>query len=169
MKTRFRRLRDEEFDTAYAIVCERTQWLLERGLRQWPRPLAQSVYFREFSAGQIYTLAVEGRPAVVLSLMHYGSRRWRDHVGPEPHWWLCTLASSLEFRGRGLGARAVEEAATHLSGLGAERLHLDCIVHSDDFLPRYYQRLNFSELARKTVPRPGQESVEMALMRRALA
>ena len=168
MKTHFRRLREDEFDAAYSIVCERTRWLLDRGLRQWPRPPAESVYYREFSAGQIYALAVDDRPAVVLSLMRYSTRRWHQQVGTEPLWWLCTLASALDFRGQGLGARAVEEAATYLAGLGAEDLYLDCIVHSGDFLPRYYATMGFDELARRTVSRPDGTEVEMALLRRRL-
>ncbi len=149
----FRKLRNSEFDQAHGIICEAVEWLLSKNIRQWTVPLPRHIYRTWQEKGQNYALICNGELAVILSLVKETSRHWFDKTGSQPCWWLSTVASSPEFRGRELGRKAIEQAKTHLAKLGAEEIYLDC-VFGDGFLPKYYESLGFESLARRTIEYP---------------
>ena len=68
----FRRLNAEEFDAAYAIIREVTEWMLERGILQWERAFPVERYRERHEDGRNYGLFVGDELAVIGSLMGLG-------------------------------------------------------------------------------------------------
>ncbi len=149
----FRKLRNSEFDQAHGIICEAVEWLLSKNIRQWTLPLPRHIYRTWQEKGQNYALICNGELAVILSLVKETSQHWRDKTGPQPCWWLSTVATSTEFRGRELGRTAIERAKMHLATLGVKEIYLDC-VYGNGFLSEYYRSLSFVPLVRKTIQYP---------------
>ena len=147
---KFRKVCDSEFDQAYSIICDAVDWLLSKNIRQWTVPLPRKIFRDQQRNSQNYTLICDGILAVVLSLLKESSPHWLDQTGPAECWWLSTVATASDCRGRGLGRKAIEEAKNHLCGMGVEEVYVDC-VYGDGFLPKYYEFLGFELLARKKI------------------
>lgn len=165
MSLLLRTLHGHEVDAAYRVYLEAFEWLKRNGIRQWLVPIPRGVYAQAQERGENLGLFVGNELAVALSLRQEASPYWREELGEERRWWLSTLATAERFRGKNLGRRAVEEAWVLAQVNGASALYLDC-VDARGFLPAFYRRLGYSELARKTITYPSGNSFPMVLMRK---
>jgi ribosomal protein S18 acetylase RimI-like enzyme len=162
----FRRLLPEEFEPAYDVVCQATDWLLAKGIRMWLRPIPVEVYRKRHEAGQNYGLLAGGEVAVVVSLLPYRPACWQEYLPDSGYVWLAALASGARFKGRDLGRVALREAAALLARQGAGAIYLDC-HHGEGFLPRYYESVGYERVARKDLVLPRGLS-DNVLMRQTL-
>ncbi len=165
MNTEFRNIRDDELDASHQIIIDATEWLLSKGIRQWTCVLPRGVWDERQKKGQNFGLFADGDLAVIMSLIDNVHPKWTDELGEVSQLWLYTLATAAEFRGNGLGNRAVGEAETHLQKLGVDALVLDCIASG--FLPGFYESLGYELLARKDITYP-LGTFDCALMRKEL-
>ncbi len=160
-----RSLHGHAVDAAYRVYWEAFEWLKRNGVRQWLVPTPRGVSARAQKRGDNFGLFVGNELAVVFSLRHEANPHWREELGTARRWWLSTLATAERFRGRKLGERAVEEAWVLAQVKGAGALFLDC-VDARGFLPAFYRRLGYSDLARKIITYPSGNSFPMVLMRK---
>ena len=163
----FRQIRSGETGQAYRIICDVTAWLLSKNIRQWTAPLAREVFDSRQSKGENYGLFVGGKPVVFLSLLFGPALHWKEEIGAEPRWWLCTLATAVKQKGQGLGEEAVRQACQYLGTKEVNELYLDC-VKGNGFLPEYYTRLGFVAISEKIIDFPKCGRTEMVLMKCAL-
>jgi len=161
----FRQISAGEFDDAYAIVCEVTEWLLGKGIVQWRRPVPREAYAARQERGFNFGLWQDGVLAVVVSITDDRPEYWGDDLPPGRFAWLATLASRVSMKGRGLGARTVTLAEEHIHNSGLRRICLDCYCGSG-FLPPYYEQLGYRVLGRKILRRDPE--FESALMTKEL-
>ncbi len=162
----FRRLKDEDFDGAYAIIVEVTDWLLSRGIRQWIQPLPRDVYEQRQARGENFGLFVGREPAAVVSLMEHRPEYWADNLPPTRYKWLATLASARKFKGQKLGELAISEAEHYLILDGLPLLYLDC-AFGTGALPDFYVFLGYETVARKELAFPW-GTVDSVLLRKRL-
>jgi ribosomal protein S18 acetylase RimI-like enzyme len=144
----FRRLRPNEFDAAYEILSEVSEWLLKKGIRQWGAPLPREMYAQRQAQGENYGLFVDGELAAVVSLLSQRPEYWLHDIPEGNFKWLATLASARKFSGHKLGELAMSEAEHFLAQEGLADIYLDC-VYNDGTLPRFYASLGYKEIARK--------------------
>ena len=157
----FRQIADAEFDDAYAIVCEVTEWLLGKGIVQWRRPVPMEAYASRQERGFNFGLWQDGVLAAVLSITDDRPEHWGDYLPPGRFAWLATLASRVNMKGSGLGKRAVALAEEHIRRSGLRQVCLDCYCGSR-FLPPYYEQMGYRVLSRKiTSQNPEFESALM--------
>lgn len=162
----FRRLAADDFDAAYAIIVEVTDWLLSKGIRQWVQPLPREVYAQRQAQGENYGLFADGELAAVVSLMDYRPDYWAESLPPSPFRWMATLASARRFKGQKLGELAISEAEHFLTLDGIPALYLDCLYGSGA-LPDFYVFLGYEVVARKVVDFP-HGSADSVLLRKRL-
>lgn len=146
----FRRLRATEFDAAYDILTEVSEWLLKKGIRQWAAPLPREIYAQRQAQGENYGLFVDGELAAVVSLLSERPAYWTDEIPDDNFKWLATLASARKFSGHKLGELAMSEAEHFLAQEGIGDIWLDC-VYNDGTLPRFYASMGYKEAARKAL------------------
>lgn len=163
---RFRRLKDEDFAAAYAIVVEVADWLQSRGIRQAQPPLPREVYAQRQARGENFGLFVGSELAAVVSLMEHRPDYWAEHLPSTPYKWLATLASARKFKGQKLGEVAIGEAEHYLILDGIPLLYLDCAFGSGA-LPDFYVFLGYETVARKDLTFPGGQ-VDSVLLRKRL-
>lgn len=144
----FRRLRDSEFDDAYAILSEVTAWLASKGIRQWHQTFPRDMYEARQARGENYGLLVDGELAAVVSLLEERPDYWAEHLPEANFKWLATLAAARRFSGQKLGELAMSEAEHFLAQEGFSEIYLDC-VYGNGTLPRFYDSLGYKEVARK--------------------
>lgn len=167
MHYRFRPLAPSDFRAAYSIVCERTNWLLSKGINQWQRPLPESIYAQRHQNGENYGLWLEDELTVVVSLLGEKPSYWQDAVSDKKFCWLATLASRVTFKGRGLGRVALDEAEQWASSQGNQQMLLDC-AYGQGFLLDYYQQAGYKIVTRNTFLFSGHE-YDSVLMTKNLA
>ncbi len=146
----FRRLRANEFDAAYRILTEVSEWLTGKGIRQWARALPREVYQTRQARGENYGLFADKELAAVVSLLEERPEYWQSFLPESNFKWLATLASARKFSGQKLGELAMSEAEHFLRQEGLGEIYLDC-VYNDGTLPRFYASLGYREIARKEV------------------
>lgn len=163
----FRQLSADEFDSGYEIYLTAFDWLKAKGIRQWLVPLARPIYETRHQRGENYGLFVDGHLAVTLSLSCGTPREWADVVSKPRTWWLQTLATAQNFRGRKLGELTVRIAEAHLVEQQVKDLYLDC-VDAAGFLPAFYARLGFVKLEQRNITYPSGNMFPMVLMKKVL-
>lgn len=150
----FRRLNAEEFDAAYAIIREVTEWMLERGILQWERAFPVERYRERHEDGRNYGLFVGDELAVIGSLMPALPLYWGDYPTEKPMIWLSTLATGIKFKGQKLGYRMLAEVENHCLTQGIANIYIDCAY---GFLPSYYEAAGYQRLTRHLFRFPHQE------------
>src|SRR5579862_9713856 len=120
----FRRLNEDDFESAYAILVEVTEWLLNKGVRQWMQPIPEEMYAQRQTDGENYGLFIDDKLASVVSLIDLRPDYWADYL-PDDHSykWMATLASSRKFKGQKLGELILSEAEQFLIVEGVPALY----------------------------------------------
>ncbi|HVU12697.1 MAG TPA: GNAT family N-acetyltransferase [Phototrophicaceae bacterium] len=163
----FRRLNEDDFDSAYAILVEVTDWLLSKGVRQWMQPIPRDLYAQRQLEGENYGLLINDALAAVISLLHLRPDYWADELPNEDSYrWMATLASSRQFKGQKLGELILSEAEQFLINEGVPALYLDCI-YGQGALPEFYTSLGYRQIARKNIEFP-HGTFDSVLMRKKL-
>jgi GNAT superfamily N-acetyltransferase len=146
-----RQLQPNEFEAAYHILIDVTDWLLANGIQQWQKPLPREVYLRRHAAGQNYGFFVDESLAAVVSLIpNYRVAEWDDDLPTSDYVWLGTLATAPRFIGRGLGRGMLHKIEEMLRQRGVTEIWLDCAV-GEGTLPRFYQSAGYRPLLTKNV------------------
>jgi hypothetical protein len=161
----FRSLHADEFDDAYAIICEVTEWLLAKGIQQWERPFPMDRYRQRHDEGRNYGLFVGADLAVVGSLMPALPLYWGDYPAEKPMIWLSTLATALKFKGRKLGYRMLEQIDHHCRAQGIANIYVDCVY---GFLPGYYEAAGYQWITRHLFHFP-HDDFDAVLMKRPVS
>ena len=55
----FRKLKPLELESGYKIICDASNWLNERGIRQWITPLPKEIYYAGHESEQNFGLFLE--------------------------------------------------------------------------------------------------------------
>lgn len=167
----FRVLTPEEAGIGYQVIVDAVQWLEARRTtrgKMWQSPLPRPIYAQRSARGQNYGLFVDGKLAVIASLVS-APMEWSAHIPETNPPWLSTFATSRAFRGQHWGCRMIEEICALLKDRNDPALYLDC---GSPFLEDYYATLGFTLIQRQKrslnrPPLPRREA-NCALMRREL-
>ena len=162
-----RALRPDEASHGYAVYLQAFAWLEAKGIRQWLIRYPEEKFMARVLRGESFGLFVGGEVAVILALALESSPYWLEATGPNPVWWLSTIATASQFRGRQLGRYAINAAVRRLSAAGADVVFLDC-VDNRGALPALYQQEGFAALARKPIRYPSGNTFPMVLMQRTV-
>ena len=164
----FRPLAAVEEAAGYQVICDTVDWLREKGIKLWEKPLPRETYAARQQRSENYGLFVGGELAGIVSLVRGAAQQWAEELPDRQIMWMSTLATANAFRGRGLGQQIVAQAISHLAGRGETLLYLDC---KPGFLVDFYSDAGFAEVARKTATIHRGTAcylAEVVLMRRAL-
>lgn len=142
MPALFRRISDDEFAAGYGLIVERTAWLKEQGIQQWPAPIPEAVICNRQAAGEFYGYWVDDELMAVACLLEKSVADWGDRLQGK-YRYLATLASRLSHAGQGHGGACVLQACEHARQAGCGKVYLDCIDNAGA-LPRFYARLGFT-------------------------
>ena len=63
-----RRLKQEEFDQAYAIYLDAFEWLKAKGVRQWLVPISKIAYQERHLRGENFGYFISGELCAIVSL-----------------------------------------------------------------------------------------------------
>lgn len=141
----FRRIKDNELDAAYNIHCSLVEDMLNRGIKQWLRPIDKTKLLNRQEKKENYGLFnKENKLMVFLSLIErLDYHEWKGWFTNAPTIWLNTVSVNIHNSEKGLGKLAIEKAIIYLQQKGIKELYLDCVI-GDGFLVKYYQNLGFS-------------------------
>lgn len=145
----FRALKEDEYDKAYSILLDAYDWLRKKGIKQWKEPMPERMYKKWHGRGENFGLFVSNKLAAVLSLPVGAPHSWSDFVSDDTSPWLYALATTKDFRNRGLGRLSVKKALMHLKEAGTVALYTTCVV-GNEYLPSFYKELFFKEIVRET-------------------
>ena len=146
----FRRLEANEIAHGHAILVGRTNWLNQRGIRQWAQPIPEAVLRERCRAGSVFGYWVLDELVAVVCLLEQGSAEWIARLSGR-YLYLATLASDVRHKGKGYGQACVADACRHAQERGYDKVYLDCMEHAGA-LPSFYARLGFEVLAKKRLP-----------------
>jgi N-acetylglutamate synthase-like GNAT family acetyltransferase len=145
MEYLFRKINDDEFESAYKIHCDLVKNMLERGIKQWLRPIDKSkLLVRQEKNENFGLFNQKNEIKVFLSLIErMDYHEWQDWFTDVPTIWLNTVSVNINNSEKGLGKLAIEKALYYMQQNGITELYLDC-VFGNGFLVKYYQSLGFS-------------------------
>lgn len=155
-----------EVAAAYAIYLEVVEWLKNKGVRQWLRPLTEEEFQNRQIRGELFASLLESRMAAIVTIALEEDADWSEAVGTGKNWWIKTLATHRAFSRQNLGGRIMRACEAHLIQSGARVVYLECVDYG--FLPEYYARLGYEVLKRKTITYPSGNTFPVALMRKSL-
>ena len=147
MKTEFRCLTVEEIPAGYRLVVERTDWLNQKGIRQWDEPLPEAIFRQRQADGSLYGYWVEDELVAVVSLLGRSVSDWGDRLQGS-YLYLATLVSAVRYVGQGYGSGCVKAACEYAGKMGCGTVYLDC-VDTLGALPAFYRKLGFEQIGEK--------------------
>ena len=106
----FRILFHSELEDGYKILCDASEWLNSKGIKQWIRPLPKEIYKKWHDKNQNFGLFFKDELAVVLSLVQEKADKWEEFIPEKNPRCLNAIATAMKFKGRQLGKLAIKEA-----------------------------------------------------------
>lgn len=163
----FRNIRGYELENAYKIHCDLVEKMLNKGIRQWLRPIDYEKLVDRQKKGENYGLFINDELAVFLSItQRYDYHEW-SYIMKEPGtYWLNTVSVNINNREKGLGRLAIAYVFEYFKKMNISELYLDCVIN-DGFLVNYYESLGFEVLS-ETVAEYRSGVFSLALMRKKL-
>jgi GNAT superfamily N-acetyltransferase len=159
----FRLLQQGDVDSAVAILDAASEWLLERGIRQWVTAYPRELYRQAQERGEVFGLFEDSRLIAVVTLTG-APPEWSDELRGQDANWISKLAVAPNYHGRGLGRRMAEEALDQLRRQGAQQAWLDCRKGP---LVAFYESLGFEQVTAEVIDFPD-VSLEVVLMKKDL-
>lgn len=123
------------------IMAEAGQWLLQRGIRQWPGYPEPDLIQRRLEHAEIYMAELGGAAVGTLTLQQEDPEIWGEL--PPDALYVHGLAIRRSAGGRGLGGRMLAWAADQAARRGRAFLRLDC-MGQNTALCSYYERNGFA-------------------------
>jgi GNAT superfamily N-acetyltransferase len=163
----FRQLSQSEGDLGYEIYLAAFNWLNTNGIRQWLVPLRRSDYEDRQECEENYGLFIGDELAVIVSLTQRIPNEWADVLSKKQIWWMQTLVTAQNFRGKNLGKFTMQMIETYLAGQKICELYLDC-VDVAGFLPAFYSDLSFVKIKQRNITYPSGNTFLMVLMKKDL-
>lgn len=133
-----RTARPEDLEEVLDILREAAEWLLSRGINQWPRRFQDSFILEPISRGDTRISLVEGQPAGTITLQQQDPIFWPD--APEDGLYIHRVAVRRSHAG--LGLFLVSWAEQWALTQNKRYLRLDCWDGNAE-LRRYYEELGF--------------------------
>lgn len=149
----FRALNPSELEDGYKILCEVSDWLNSKGIRQWIKPLPKEIYQKWQKNNQNFRLFFKDDLAVVLSLVSETVDKWQDHILEANPMWLSSVATAMKYKGHQLGKYAIKEACIYAKKHGIRKIYLGC-VYDNEYLLCFYEEMGFKRIARKELEFP---------------
>ena len=146
----FRNINDSELDQAYNIVCETVEWLQSKNIKQWIGPIPFEIYKKRQIKKENYGLFHDGILKVVVSIVFESISMWNDKIGSDKNWWIHTLATSNQYRGKKFGRILIQKAIKYLVAQNIENFYLDC-MYGNGFLPNFYRWLGFQQILSRKI------------------
>jgi ribosomal protein S18 acetylase RimI-like enzyme len=134
-----RRAAPGDLDLVLSILSEAGQWLMSKGIRQWPQPPPAQLMLEGIGRGGVY-LASCGDTTCGTFTLSWSDALWKERAGDACY--LHRLAIRRAFAGRGLGLHLVRAAEKLAAASGKELLRLDC-WSGNAVLCDYYERAGF--------------------------
>ncbi len=150
MESVFRHITVDEISEGYQLIVERTNWLNQRGIQQWNKPIPETVLKQRQAEGNFYGYWVDGALMVVVCLLEHSVTDWGDKLYGR-YLYLATLASYVAHAGQGYGSSCVMAACEYARQAGYERIYLDCVDNARA-LPNFYLRLGFQQIGEQDKP-----------------
>lgn len=143
----FRNIKDDELSIAYDLHCELVEQMLQKGIRQWLRPIDKQKLIERQSRGENYGLFDENNELkVFLSLVKRSEYyEWSNWISSNSTIWLNTVSVNVHNKEKGLGKKAILYAIKFLKDNSINELYLDCVIN-DGFLIKYYTELGFEKI-----------------------
>src|SRR5690348_8951769 len=135
---------ESDLDRYIDLLEELADWMLARGIEQWPRGRARGgrdYYKASVERGELHLAFLGDELAGGLRLLRRDDIVWPD-ISIDDALYVYSLAVRRTFSGRGLGRRLVAWAEAQAAASGRRYLRLDC-VPGNMFLRRYYEDLGF--------------------------
>ena len=143
----FRRLNDDDVDSAVAILDAAAEWLLARGIRQWTTTYPRELYQEGQERGEHFGFFDNERLVAIVTLTS-APPEWEAELRGQEVRWMSKLAVAADCHGQGLGRRLAQEAIEQLRREGAPRAWLDC---RNGPLVAFYESLRFERVTNKVV------------------
>jgi len=147
MSKNFRKIEASEIQAGYQIIVDRTNWLNERGIHQWFKPIPYEVIDQRQQAGNFFGYWVQSELHAVVCLLDKSVSDWGNLLTGK-YLYMATLASALQHKDQGYGAECVLEACEYSRKNGFEKIYLDC-ADNHGMLPRFYSQLGWKFLESK--------------------
>ncbi|MFW5879922.1 MAG: GNAT family N-acetyltransferase [bacterium] len=121
--------------------------MLQKGIKQWLKPIAFSKLEDRQSKGENYGLFdASGKLKVFLSLTSRTDyHEWADWFDDKTTIWLNTVSVNVTNTKKGLGRIAINQAIDYLKHNSVKELYLDCVIN-DGFLVEYYRKMGFQKI-----------------------
>jgi ribosomal protein S18 acetylase RimI-like enzyme len=133
-----RRAREDERDQIVDVLTEAADWLLTKGIRQWPSPFPPKYIDGDLTAGFTYLVFLDDELAGTITLKERDPIFWPD----APHDALYLHRVAVRRQHQGLGDFLISWAERRALAQGKEYLRLDCWKQNMS-LRRYYEDRGF--------------------------
>lgn len=130
----------DELGLVIGILAEAGQWLLAKGIRQWPTPPPDAFMLAAINRGEVYIARIAETPCGTFTLS-WSDSLWEGHAGQAGY--VHRLAVRRSFGGRGLGLGLLREAQKLTARAGKQFLRLDCWA-GNSVLCEYYDKAGFT-------------------------
>jgi ribosomal protein S18 acetylase RimI-like enzyme len=130
-----------DFEDVMVILEEASQWLLSKGINQWPAGAFPKTYVaNSIERGEFYLARRSGQAAGTIKLQWSDKMIWGDQ--PEDAGYVHHLAIRRAFAGYQLGQQLLQWAEVRVAAAGKQYLRLDCWGENVK-LKQYYEHAGY--------------------------
>lgn len=129
-----------DIDEVHAILEGARQWLLSKGIHQWPYPFPKDWLAKRLSEHEIYLASVNGLHIGTVTIQWADEETWGEM--PDDAGYIHQLAIRRDFGGQGLGLQLLRWADTRIASQQKQFARLDC-WSTNPKLCAYYENAGY--------------------------
>ena len=134
------RAQPADLDAVDKLREEASQWLLSRGIDQWPHPWTVERLAATAAKHKLYLALLNGRSAGTFTIQWSDEEIWGEM--PDDAGYIHRLIVARDFKGRGFGRELLRYAEQQIRAKGNRFARLDC--RSDNpKLCAYYENVGY--------------------------
>lgn len=129
-----------DINEVQAILEGARQWLLSKGINQWPYPIAKDWLAKRISEHEVYLASVNGITIGTVTIQWSDEETWGEM--PDDAGYIHQIAIRRDFKGNGLGMGLLGWAEKRIASQNKQFARLDCWSENPK-LCAYYENAGY--------------------------
>lgn len=145
---KLKKINQNEIELAYSIIKERYNYLINRGIHQYPFPYPpMKDYISMQKEGSCFGLYIKKDLAGIINLsINKKDTGW--NINDVNYVCISSLFVNCKYKNQNIGHKILDNIIEYMLGFNITKFYLDCNIDSN-FLEKYYTKYGFTKLKDK--------------------
>jgi N-acetylglutamate synthase-like GNAT family acetyltransferase len=153
----FKHLTDININDAYSIITDRFNYLVNKGIKQYPFPYPPLNIYKELQERKLnFGLFNNENELLGIVTLVNNKKDTGWNIDDKDYVWISSLYVNTKFKNKKIGYKILDCIIDHMSKINISKFYLDC-NKVGNYLEEYYRKYGFEKIEEKHMKYPSIE------------